>query len=118
MPKCARCDHSQHDHYTTATTPTDADGCPNLPYGSILPCDVIMADGSRCGCLQFKEKSGAGYPRQWVRMVSGETAESLGMYELDLRASGLPVKIEADASGRFVLYQLIENRLHGKPEAL
>lgn len=52
------------------------------------------------------------YQRQWVRMASGNTKASLEMYEKDLRKQGAPVKVEKDASGRWVLYQLIENRLN------
>ena len=51
------------------------------------------------------------YPKQWVRMASGNSASSLAMYERDAREAGLPVKVEKDVAGRWVLYQLIENRI-------
>jgi hypothetical protein len=58
-----------------------------------------------CGKVHKVEKF------QWVRMASGDSASSLAMYERDMKASGLPVKVEKDVTGRFVIYQYIENRL-------
>ena len=58
------------------------------------------------------------FPRQWLRVASGDSASSLAMYERDYKEKGEPVKVEKDASGRFVLYVLRENRLHGKTESV
>ena len=50
------------------------------------------------------------YPRQWVRMASG-TKAAMETLQRELRTRGLPIKVEKAASGKYVLYQYIENRL-------
>jgi hypothetical protein len=50
---CVNCGHGWTEHHTIASTPVDADGKSNLPFGSVIPCDMVMWDGSSCGCSRY-----------------------------------------------------------------
>jgi hypothetical protein len=51
--RCKYCGHDWCTHHTLATSPLNADGKPNPPKGAPIPCDVVMANGEKCGCARW-----------------------------------------------------------------
>ncbi len=61
---CVHCNHGWSEHHWLATTPTDADGKPNQPFGTVRPCDL-------CGCTRYYGR--IMVPAKWLVTWSSAT---------------------------------------------
>jgi len=61
---CLHCGHGWAEHHTLATTATDADGKPNAPKGTVIPCD-------ECGCTRWYGR--IMVPAKWLVTWSSST---------------------------------------------